>query len=480
MAENFFGLTDTGKIRTNNEDTFIAQKVMNNRYVLGCVIDGVGGYNGGEVAAAIAHDEIVAVLQHTDDEVIPAMISAFKLANRRIIEKKAQDSLNDSMACVSTMALADVANNLFYYAHVGDTRLYLLRDNSLVKISKDHSFVGFLEDTGRLTETAAMQHPKRNEINKALGFDIQMDTDDTYIETGQSPFLPGDMLLLCSDGLTDMVDKTEITDIITQPTSLQQKAKSLITAANNNGGNDNITVVLVQNDKAPQVITATKPASTTKLPGENGKGDTTVRELKATGTQVQPSAKKGSFFTKFFAVLALIFLIAAVGFYFQWKNSEVPEKPIAAVVKPGRNAQELKLQKAIDSLKGDTLVLSAADYKSPVILSDALRIQKDSLYIKGNGVLITKDTTYNGPALSLSARCRLTLLDSLQFKDFKTTVLMVNSTLVLKHVQFGNSPFPVQRAYVLPNGKYISTQLPANTIKVDTLIKKTSAANGAK
>ncbi|MEO6149751.1 MAG: protein phosphatase 2C domain-containing protein, partial [Mucilaginibacter sp.] len=251
MAENFFGLTDTGKTRDNNEDTFIAQPVMDN-HVLACVIDGVGGYHGGEVAAAIAHDEIIKKLDNAKGEIIPEMIHAFRRASHKIFQKKQEDKEHDQMACVATLVVADINNNQFYYAHVGDTRLYLLRDGSLIKISKDHSFVGFLEDSGRLTETAAMKHPKRNEINKALGFSDQIDTDDSYIETGQSPFLPGDMLLLCSDGLTDMVDKEDITALITQNNSLEQKAVALIEAANTNGGSDNITVVLVHNNKTPQ------------------------------------------------------------------------------------------------------------------------------------------------------------------------------------------------------------------------------------
>ena len=119
------------------------------------------------------------------------------------------------MACVLTLVLADVEENKFYYAHVGDTRLYLLRDNSLVKVSNDHSFVGFLEDNGRLTEEAAMRHPKRNEINKALGFDEEQLLQPDYIETAESPFLPSDILLLCSDGLSDMINQKTITSILT-------------------------------------------------------------------------------------------------------------------------------------------------------------------------------------------------------------------------------------------------------------------------
>jgi serine/threonine protein phosphatase PrpC len=228
MAENFFGLTDTGRIRDNNEDTFIAQFILNKRYILACVIDGVGGYHGGEVAAAIAREEILDIIGRSKGDLIPEMISAFKQANAKIHAKRLEDKEHDQMACVATLVIADLQNNQFVYAHVGDTRLYLIRDGSLIKISKDHSFVGYLEDSGRLTETAAMKHPKRNEINKALGFSNEIDTDDTYIETGQSPFLPGDMLLLCSDGLTDMVDKNGITHIINGGGNIEQKVTALV------------------------------------------------------------------------------------------------------------------------------------------------------------------------------------------------------------------------------------------------------------
>jgi serine/threonine protein phosphatase PrpC len=190
MAENYFGITDTGRMRSNNEDTFIVQKVISGAFIAACVIDGVGGYEGGEVAARLAKNAITDHLNNPDAEIIPLMKEALIAANAAIFKEKQLGKGNEQMACVLTLALADIANNKFYYAHVGDTRLYLFRDNSLVKVTRDHSFVGFLEDSGRLTEEAAMRHPKRNEINKALGFDAQLKAPD-YIETGESPFLPG-------------------------------------------------------------------------------------------------------------------------------------------------------------------------------------------------------------------------------------------------------------------------------------------------
>ena len=168
MAENFFGITDTGKIRDNNEDAFIAKKVMNNKFIIACAIDGVGGYSGGEIAAEIARESIFENFAKPSGNLIEAMKASFVLANQKIFAEKLQNKEHGKMACVLTLAVVDVSNNEFHYAHVGDTRLYLLRDHSLVKVTKDHSFVGFLEDSGRLDEDAAMKHLKRNEINKAL------------------------------------------------------------------------------------------------------------------------------------------------------------------------------------------------------------------------------------------------------------------------------------------------------------------------
>ncbi|RYD87601.1 MAG: serine/threonine-protein phosphatase, partial [Sphingobacteriales bacterium] len=372
MAENFFGLTDTGKTRDNNEDTFIAQPVMDNRFILACVIDGVGGYQGGEVAAEIAREEIIREFERSSGDLIPQMIDAFKQASHKISAKKEQDKEHDKMACVATLVIADVQNNQFYYAHVGDTRLYLLRDGSLIKISKDHSFVGFLEDSGRLTETAAMNHPKRNEINKALGFSEQIDTDDSYIETGQSPFLPGDMLLLCSDGLTDMVDKSDITAIITKNSTLEQKATALIDTANNNGGRDNITVVLVQNDKTPQRISATMPVASEKKNDTSEKDIISVKEEPKVkqAAAVEPVKKGGSGLTILLAVFCLLLLGTTAWLYMQWQKGSVVAVQTTATARAPRNAQEVLLQDAFDNATGDTLTLSDTIFKGPIMISD--------------------------------------------------------------------------------------------------------------
>jgi serine/threonine protein phosphatase PrpC len=478
MAENFYGLTDTGKVRTNNEDTFVAQ-TTGKRFILACVIDGVGGYNGGEVAAAIAREQIIRHMNGVEEEVIPAMIEALKLASKSIYMRRQAEKELESMACVATMAIVDTESNQFYYAHVGDTRLYLLRDGSLVKISKDHSFVGFLEDSGRLTESAAMGHPKRNEINKALGFDQLIDTDNEYIETGQSPFLPGDMLLLCSDGLTDMADKQTITNIITQNTSLPQKAAKLIEAANNNGGNDNVTVVLVENDKVPQRPQATMPVTDSKKKETLAKG-TDVKnsppEEVPNNSPVAVTEKKGNGITIILSVLCLLLLASTIWLYLQWSGKNLNAYPEPPQVTKKRNQQELKLQKAFNEAKGDTLILADTAYSQPIIISDTLHINKDTLYVKGN-VSLRSDSSYKGPAIVMASN-KLVVFEGLKFEDFKTAIYAGNAGIQLKAVQFLNCDQAILKVYGVNNNKLINSNLSPVKFQEDTVTKPTLKADG--
>lgn len=483
MAENYFGLTDTGKVRTNNEDTFITQKVMGNRMVLAAVIDGVGGYNGGEVAADIAKNVIIDRLSGLQGEIIPGMIDAFKLASKQISDRKLEDKDLESMACVATMALVDVKNNQFFYAHVGDTRLYLLRDTSLVKISKDHSFVGFLEDSGRLTEDAAMNHPKRNEINKALGFTSQIDTDESFIETGQSPFLPGDMLLICSDGLTDLVDKNGILEIITQNTSLQDKVTKLIATANANGGRDNVTVVLVQNDKTQQKPQATMPASSPIK--KNDEADDGITPARPKQQHIEPEIKykapmgpnKNLGLTLILGFLCLVFLSSTIWLFLsKQKAAALTGKAETATVQKLRNAEEVKLQDAIDAFKGDTLVLSDTSFKQPIMITDTLHIDQDTLYVRVKGnITLQRDTAYKGPALSIAGDSKMVVLENLKFKDFNTGIDLGNTSLALKNAQFINCKLHIQRKYDLPDSKPVNADFPATKINPQAAKAQTPA-----
>ena len=464
MAENFFGITDTGKVRDNNEDAFIAKKVMDNKFIIACAIDGVGGYSGGEIAAEIARESIFENFAQPSGDLVEAMKASFILANQKIFDAKLQNKEHGKMACVLTLAVVDVENNQFHYAHVGDTRLYLLRDSSLVKVSKDHSFVGFLEDSGRINEDAAMKHIKRNEINKALGFGKDIETQDDYIETGSSPFLPGDMLLLCSDGLTDMVNKEAISNVLGSSNSLEEKAKQLVTLANNNGGKDNITVVLVQNDSV-STWQATPPVGTVL--------DTTPKKKVVTRpetpvTRTSPVAgpapvalePKGNPINKVLIALCLLFLGTTL--FLLWKNFKPSgEKEIAvAPITDSKSTEEQKLQEAINAATGDTLVLSDSVFTQPIAITDTLNIPQDSLFIFSKGKIILRaDSSFNGPAILLSADSRFVLLDGLQFENFDIALSAQNDALFLRNVQFVNCKRPVQNFFVFPDKQYISGRL---------------------
>jgi PPM family protein phosphatase len=444
MTENYFGITDTGRLRSNNEDTFIAQPVFNDQFIAACVIDGVGGYEGGEIAARLAHDAIVDRFKTKTGDFIELMKEAIAAANDAIYHEKSVSKVNEQMACVLTIAVADIENNKFYYCHVGDTRLYLFRDNSLVKITRDHSFVGFLEDSGRLTEEAAMRHPKRNEINKALGFESSMKSDD-YIETGESPFLPGDIILLCSDGLSDMVPNGSITAILNTTESLSFKAKELVNAANKAGGKDNITVVLVQNNKSPLKQVATRPAVNLKKNDSRSSEVTPATIFTEQHRSIAKNKKRRSLgpFLIFLSILIVAAFAWIVYQYYQNKKSHEEQVNSATVIRE-RNMQEQGFIDSINNNKTNEVFLLNAPDTKPILITDSIIVKNDSLHIIGNGTTLVSDSSYKGPALIVAPTCKYLLLDSLTLENFDIGVLTKNGGLHLKNVQFKNCRIPVQ------------------------------------
>lgn len=242
----FCGLTDTGKRRTNNEDAFVAEKLDDNT-VLAVVIDGVGGYEGGEVAAEIAQKEIPSYLKEFNrGERLELLKQAVVCANNAIFDRRQLDTARPNMSCVLTSALIDADRKVIDMVHVGDTRMYQYHYGELLKLSHDHSYVGYCEEIGELTEEQAMHHPRRNEISRAVGEERHGVCDQSFLEAVEHPLLPDSILLLCSDGLTDLVTSAQIVSILEQGVPLEEKTRQLVDAANETGGKDNITVVLVE------------------------------------------------------------------------------------------------------------------------------------------------------------------------------------------------------------------------------------------
>jgi serine/threonine protein phosphatase PrpC len=475
MSDNVFGITDQGRVRANNEDTFIARTIDNGRYLIGCVIDGVGGYEGGEIASDIARETITQHLRQISGDITGALQQSFIAANDGIFRERELKHERKQMACVTTLAVADLETNQFYFAHIGDTRLYLYRDGSLVKISHDQSFVGFLEDSGRLTEAEAMKHPKRNEIDKALGFkrDISLGDD---IETGQSPFLPGDILLLCTDGLTDVIDRAAITTILSGGASLDVMGADLIHAANHGGGHDNITVVLVQNDNKKKQHTATRPAGNTQAESTMTMNSETKTKItgRANANGSQRKTYKG--WAIFFFIIALVLAVFSGVLYFGNTGVVAGSVPVdtTARVKP-RNAQEIKLMDLLFSSKSKVVVLSDTVFKKPIVLTRSIIINQDSLYIKAKGnITFQKDSLLKGPGFILTTTTKGVVFDSVTFSRFGVAIQGRDRSLQLKNVRFDDCLIPVDNVYVLADRKYINGGLGSPQFTSDTApLKKT-------
>ncbi|WP_276346875.1 protein phosphatase 2C domain-containing protein [Daejeonella sp. JGW-45] len=472
MANNFFGLTDTGRVRGNNEDAFIVQLSADGEYILAAAIDGVGGYSGGEIAAALARETIIDQLAKPGGNIISMMAEALLKANEKIYQEKIEVREHESMACVLTLAVVDVKNNEFHYIHVGDTRLYLLRDGSLIKVTKDQSFVGYLEDSGRLTEEAAMSHPKRNEINKALGFNTGLENDIDYFETGSSPFLPGDMILLCSDGLTDLVPRKDITQILSSDSGIEVMAQELIDDANSKGGKDNITVVLVKNDRPVQqqavnpVPASKKKVLTPAVPkrDQDDEPDVVSEDAKS------EAGKNGTPLSIWLIILcaALSLVIIYILFLHPKTQISVPEKVVIADT--AESSSEQLFYQALNSGTSDTLVLNDSSFRQPIILTRSININRDTLYILARGkIAFQPDSVFAGPAFRIPASAKNIVLNGMIIDGFEVGIESQTKNLKLIGIQFLDCPVPVRYQFGNTPDRFMNGSLKEIFLKADSL-----------
>lgn len=243
-------LTDRGVIRETNEDNLFIDEGIG----LFIVADGMGGHQAGEVASEMAvkvisssiketlqrHSKITAPSAHNNRNGGLNMIikKSVSKANKEISGKSREDSLLSGMG--TTVVLAMFNDNKLYIANVGDSRAYLARNNKIKQLTEDHSKVAKLVKWGIITKEEAKVHPERNILTRALGVS-QVDADIKTINMKDD-----DYILLCSDGLTDMLTDEEIRDVITSPnSSVDNKCSELINRANEKGGEDNITVLII-------------------------------------------------------------------------------------------------------------------------------------------------------------------------------------------------------------------------------------------
>lgn len=240
-----YGLSDVGKIRKVNEDSFYIQ-VYDNSHALAVVADGMGGHKGGKQASTIAVDIISkyvdellpSILSYSERKLKQTLIKAVKLANKEIYDNSTHSAELNGMG--TTAVLCFVCGDKLYTLNVGDSRLYVV-NNIIKQVTKDHSYVEELVELGVISEQQAQHHPNKNVITRALGTDADIDVD-IYTEN----ISDNDSILLCSDGLTNMLDDNTIKDLVNTDGDTASIVKSLIDEAKNQGGNDNITVVMIK------------------------------------------------------------------------------------------------------------------------------------------------------------------------------------------------------------------------------------------
>jgi protein phosphatase len=239
------GITDVGLKRSHNEDNFLINEDLN----LYVVADGMGGHNGGEYASAICVNTVEEIVESMelgdalpvdDDDPVELVREklryALRLSGRRIYEKAAESAEFHGMGTTAVAMLIDRGNA--FVAHVGDSRLYLVRDDRVEQVTEDHSFVARQVKAGVLTEEEAKSHRMRNVIYRSLGYQEDVEVDVQVLAVRR-----GDRFLLCSDGLSGHMEPHEIYDVLMQ-NSPQDAARRLIDVACERGGEDNITAVV--------------------------------------------------------------------------------------------------------------------------------------------------------------------------------------------------------------------------------------------
>ena len=233
------GKSDVGLKRTNNEDTF----VLSHDFRFGLVADGMGGAAAGELASRIfaetAIDHFSGSVSRTESETVDLVQKVFSIANQSILDHIDENAHHKGMGC--TAELIAFYEQGFVVGHIGDSRTYRLRNGQLKQLTRDHSLVQDQIDQGMIAPEDARSHMFSNVILRAIGVNEKLELDLLH-----GKMFSGDIFLLCSDGLTDMVDDASIHKVLVSDISLRQKTDRLIGSALNAGGHDNITVVLCE------------------------------------------------------------------------------------------------------------------------------------------------------------------------------------------------------------------------------------------
>lgn len=294
--------TDVGRVRDGNEDSYLMDEPLFG------IADGMGGHAAGEVASSTAVAALSSGAARVNSEDPESLVALIKEANRAIFDKATKDDSLHGMGTTCTLVLIDA--HRAHLAHVGDSRAYLLRDGDLSRLSEDHTLVGRMVREGQLTEEEAAKHPQRSMITRSLGID-----SDVRVDLRSFDVRDGDRIMLCSDGLTSMIDEGTIKRVLQQTKSPQAAADELVDLANEAGGDDNITVVVLDLSGAGD---APPPPPRSASPVERATGRTTDAPLGPPPSSGSPSNDDPGFgrrvVRKMIVTLVILVILAGAGY----------------------------------------------------------------------------------------------------------------------------------------------------------------------
>lgn len=225
------GISKTGLVRQRNEDRFYAQGPLL------IVADGMGGYTGGEYASTMVVDTIAKVVNEATEMSTEVLENAILQANRMVYEKS--QSYKELEGMGTTAVVAYVQEDILYWAHVGDSRLYIYGSEGLLRMTKDHSMVQQLVEAGTITEEEVIHHPKRNMLTRAIGVYETVEVDTGVVEVHQN-----DRILLCSDGLSGYIEESKIELVLSEENNESRALEDLVHLVYDAGARDNVTIVL--------------------------------------------------------------------------------------------------------------------------------------------------------------------------------------------------------------------------------------------
>ena len=410
--------TDPGQRRTNNEDLAF----VNEREGLFAVVDGVGGEVAGEEAARTAVNAIQFRFKDPGGDTEERIREAIALANNRIFQAAQARPELTGMACVLTLAV--IEGRTVTVGHVGDSRLYRIRAGRMEKITLDHSPIGEREDRGELTEAEAMSHPRRNEVYRDVGSEPHQPADPGFIEIFRTSLPPDAAIVICSDGLTDMLPREDMLRVVeSYDKDPHRIAQALVDAANEAGGKDNITVVFIPGSDfasangrsttrrmGPVTAKGQRPGGATpqaKAPSTTAAGTSVAPHPASDAPPIRrspqylsdpPQLSRLRRIPVWISILAAIIIAAGALYWFRDRAPELGLHLGPAILHVGKSQQYPSITAALaDAHDGDSIVVAPGVYAENVLLKSGVELRSAR---PREAEILSRGTALNGQTVT--------------------------------------------------------------------------------